>query len=276
MTETDRALVARAQSGDSGALQDLLERYQPRLLRFGLRMCGHREDAEDVVQESMMAAARTLSDFRGDASLSTWLYTIARSFCLKKRRRSKFAPAHEASLDDEDTRPQVRAVADPSRSPEEAAAISEVESAVQAAIRTLEDGQREVLVLRDVEGLSAKEVGEVTGLSVSAVKSKLHRARSNLRRTLDPVLGEIDARNGLPTADCPDIEALFSKSLEGEIDAELCGRMQQHVDACPRCRQTCEGLSLVLKTCQATPTPEVPPNVQASVRRAVRMLNRRD
>lgn len=275
MNPSDQDLVERAQAGDHRALEALLERYQPRLLRFGLRMCRHREDAEDIAQESMLAAARSLDGFRGESSLSTWLYTIARSFCLKKRRRSKFAPARDETLDESGSA-EAAAVADERRSPEESLASSELGDAVHAAIRALEGGQREVLVLRDVEGLSAQEVGAVTGLSVGAVKSKLHRARASLRRTLEPVIGDIDAREPRRSPECPDIEELFSKSLEGEIDAELCARMQRHVDGCPRCKKTCDALSLVLKTCQATPTPNVPSVVQASVRRALRQLNQRD
>lgn len=274
MEPSDDVLVARARTGDPQALEALLVRYQPRLLRFGLRMCGRAEDAEDVVQESMMAAVRSLPDFRGEASLSTWLYTIARSFCLKKRRRSKFAPEHEASLEDVEAQGRLH-VADPGATPEEAAFGAEMDDALRAAMLSLEEGQREVLLLRDVESLSAAEVAEVTGLSVSAVKSKLHRARASLRQRLQPVLGEIDARRE-GKSDCPDIEALFSRSLEGEVDAQLCARMQDHVDSCSRCKQTCSTLSLVLRTCQATPTPAVPAVVQASVRRALRQLTQRD
>ncbi len=268
--ETDEALVARAKAGDREATEALLGRYQPHLMRFGLRMCGRREDAEDVVQDSMMAAVRSLPEFREDAAVSTWLYAIARSFCIKKRRRSKYAPAHEASFDDEAQAGSLRSLAADEASPEELASSLELDAAVQAAISSIEPGQREVLVLRDVEGLSAQQVSEITGLAVGAVKSKLHRARASLRRALEPVLGELDAQVSSP--DCPDMEQLFSRSLEGEVDADLCRRMQAHVDACPRCKQACTTLSTVLKTCQASPLPEVPPAVKASVRRAVRLL----
>jgi RNA polymerase sigma-70 factor (ECF subfamily) len=91
-----------ARAGDAAALEALLIRYQPHLYRFGLRMCGNVEDAGDVAQESLMSMARSLRDFRGDASVSSWLYTIARRFCLRKRGRSKFAPAREESLDSPD------------------------------------------------------------------------------------------------------------------------------------------------------------------------------
>src|SRR6187402_3658693 len=96
---SDDELLAAARQGDAAALEMLLVRYQPHLYRCGLRMCGNVEDAGDVAQESLISMARSLRDFRGDSSVSSWLYTIARRFCIKKRRRSKFAPAREESLD---------------------------------------------------------------------------------------------------------------------------------------------------------------------------------
>ena len=152
---TDDELMAAARHGDAEALEALLIRYQPHLYRFGLRMCGNPEDAGEVAQESLISMARSLRGFRGDSSVSTWLYTIARRFCMKKRRRSKFAPAREESLDAPgiDT---ARRLADPSPSPEETAASRELEIALGRAIDALDPPHREVLVLRDVEGLSAR------------------------------------------------------------------------------------------------------------------------
>src|SRR5512145_119983 len=99
METSDQTLLLSAQGGDPKALGELIERHQRRVYRFGLKMCRDPEDAKDVLQETLIAAARTIRDFRGASSVSTWLYTIARSFCIKRRRRSKFAPEHEESLD---------------------------------------------------------------------------------------------------------------------------------------------------------------------------------
>jgi RNA polymerase sigma-70 factor (ECF subfamily) len=97
---TEAELLEAVRSGSSQALETLLERHEARLYRFARRLCRHHEDAEDVLQESLLAAARGLAAFRGASSIGTWLYTIARSFCIKKRRRSIFAPV-EVSLDSE-------------------------------------------------------------------------------------------------------------------------------------------------------------------------------
>src|SRR6266704_5730624 len=102
MTESsDLQLVDAARSGDARALEQLIERHQRRVYRFGLKMCRDPEDAKDVLQETLVAAARTIRDFRGASSVSTWLYTIARSFCIKKRRRGKFAPDEEQRIGSE-------------------------------------------------------------------------------------------------------------------------------------------------------------------------------
>src|SRR5664279_2091903 len=97
--ETESALLAAARRGDRAALSALLEQHQRKVFSFGVKMCGDAEDAKDVAQETLLTMARTVQDFRGDASLSTWLYTVARSFCIKKRRRTKGAPAFHEPLD---------------------------------------------------------------------------------------------------------------------------------------------------------------------------------
>jgi RNA polymerase sigma-70 factor (ECF subfamily) len=187
-SSSDDELLAAAREGDSAALETLLVRYQPHLYRFGLRMCGNVEDAGDVAQESLISMARSVRDFRGDSSVSSWLYTIARRFCIKKRRRSKFAPTREESLNAPET-DVAQHLADPGPNPEQTATNQELATALTHAIDALEPSQREVLVLRDVEGLSAPEVARILGISVEAVKSRLHRARVAIREELAPILG---------------------------------------------------------------------------------------
>ena len=99
--EADRELLVQARAGDAQALEQLLERHQAQVYRFGLKMCRDPEDAKDVLQDTLLAMARGVRDFRGASSISTWLYAIARSHCIKKRRKSKFAPEEERSLDTE-------------------------------------------------------------------------------------------------------------------------------------------------------------------------------
>ena len=267
---SDEDLLAGARRGDAEALEALILRYQPRLYRFGVKMCRDPEDASDVAQDTLLAMARSVRDFRGEASISTWLYTIARNFCIKKRRRRKFEPAREESLQAVDAERLERAI-DPSPDPERKAAGQEVEGALRSAIESLDGKQREVLVLRDIEGLSAPEVAKVLGSSVQAVKSRLHRARVAVRERVAPLLG-LPVATAPRQAGCRDVLRLFSRHLEGEIAPEVCADMEAHLRRCDRCRGACESLKRTLALCRATPAPEVPLSVRESVRDAIRVF----
>lgn len=266
---SDQQLLTAAQGGDARALGALLERYQDHIYRFGMKMCRHPDDAKDVLQDTLLAAARSIGDFRGGSSLSTWLYTIARSYCIKKRRRSKFAPAHEQSLE-QDVVDATGGPADSAKTPDEATQSREVQRALDTAIRGLDPEQREVLLLRDVEGLPASEVGKVLGISVAAVKSRLHRARIRVRERMLPVLGMPEPAAAPAASSCPDVLTLYSKHLEGEISASLCAEMERHLEGCARCRSTCDSLKQTLSFCSRLPVAEVPTSVQDSVRTALR------
>lgn len=266
--EEDAGLLERVRGGDEQALSALLERYQAQIYRFGLSMCRDPEDARDVLQDTLFAMAKGVRDFRGASSLSTWLFAVARSFCIKKRRRSRFAPAQEHSLDGAAGREALQ-VADEARSPQEALEGKQLEAALEEAITALEPKYREVLLLRDVEGLTAPEVAEVVGISVQAVKSRLHRARLRVREALAPLL---DVDEGAPSGEgaCPDVLSLFSRHREGEISAEVCARMERHLAVCPRCRSACDTLKETLALCRTSGgRVSVPEAVQRSVRAAI-------
>ncbi|MEP7051661.1 MAG: sigma-70 family RNA polymerase sigma factor [Pseudomonadota bacterium] len=266
MPDDDQRLLERARLGDADALEQLLERHQAQVYRFGLKMCRDPEDAKDVLQDTLLSVARNVRDFRGSSSISTWLYSVARSFCVKKRRKSKFAPKEAPSTLDS----AAEQVVDSGKTADEAIASKQVEQALEQAIGALEPMYREVLLLRDVEGLTAPEVARVTGASVQAVKSRLHRARLSVRMHVAPLLG---IPSDLPAAagTCPDVLALFSAHLEGEISAKVCAEMERHIEVCPRCKGACESLKRTLSLCQtAAPATQIPTAIQASVKVALR------
>ena len=158
-----------------------------RMYRFAQRLCGEAEDARDLVQETFLNAYRGLPDFRGEAQLSTWLYRIASRVCLAMRRRRKGEPERELSLEEfiptSDGELRLQIPAD-GLSPEQALENKQLRRALRQAIQKLPAKYRIVLVLCDMEELSAKEVGAVVGLNERAVKSRLHRARLFVRREL--------------------------------------------------------------------------------------------
>jgi RNA polymerase sigma-70 factor (ECF subfamily) len=258
---SDEELLGLARAGDRAAVDALLSRHQERIYRFGLKLCRDPETAKEVLQETLFAMARHMRDFRGASSLSTWLYTIARNFCLKKQRAAP--PEHE----------QLSALAnEPSdqRDPEETLAGKEIRDAFDRAIAELEPMYREVLLLRDVEGLTAPEVAEVLGLSVEAVKSRLHRARLRVRGRIAPLL---ETPEPAPKSDCPDVLSLFSQHLEGDISPSVCAAMERHLESCARCRNSCDSLKRTLGLCRTTTAP-LPPEIQASLRDQLRILFR--
>jgi RNA polymerase sigma-70 factor, ECF subfamily len=257
------ALLQAARSGDRAALSALLEQHQQRVFGFGMKMCGDAEDAQDVAQETLMTLVRSIPSFRGDSTLSTWLYTVARSFCIKKRRRTKGAPAHHEPLD----QASQEQASTPAQSPEQMLLGREAREAVATALDQLEPEAREVVILRDIEGLTAPEVAQVTGLSVAAVKSRLHRARQVLRENLMAVVGEGTGQP--PTPSCPDVLTLLSKKLEGEVSPDLCAEMEQHVEGCPHCKGLCDSLKRSLAVCKSFSSPSVPRHVQESLRQAI-------
>ncbi|MDR4464885.1 MAG: sigma-70 family RNA polymerase sigma factor [Nitrospira sp.] len=185
---TDRASPTPSLHARAAKSFDTLYRNHVDLVyRFAHRLCGEQEAAKDLVQETFLNAYRGFEKFRGDAQVSTWLYTIASRACLRMRRRRKGAPERELSLEEfiptSDGEFRLQIPID-GLSPEEALQNKQLRDALDNAIDQLPKKYKMVLVLRDMEGLSAKEVGTIMGLNERAVKSRLHRARLFVRRQL--------------------------------------------------------------------------------------------
>lgn len=264
----ERRLLSAARGGERKALDRLLQMLSGPVYRFGRGFCGDPHDAEDVAQVTLAAIARALHDFRGDSSLTTWAYTVARNACTRQRRRGAQAPARLESLDaGTPARPGALQVADSREDPHRALERTELRDALQHAIAGLPSAQREVLVLRDVEGLSAKQVGEALRISERAVKSRLHRARVALRERLAPYAPQAPAGPR-----CPDTARLVSRYLEGELDAEACARLEVHVKSCPDCGAACATLKDALVTCRSWRGEALPGPIRASLRKAIRQV----
>jgi RNA polymerase sigma-70 factor (ECF subfamily) len=255
---TDDELLARARAGDGDAIEALLTRYEPQIYRFALRMCGDEADARDTLQETMIAALGGLPGFRGEARLSTWLYQIARSFCIKQRRPGATV-RHGEELSPSTAAPS-------ETEPDARAHVHEIGAALAAALSALPPAHREAVVLRDVEGLSAEEAAEVAGVEVGALKSRLHRGRIELRAHLSALLGDEQAS----PAPCPELAHELVAYLDAEIDQATCAQVEAHLARCPRCAGACEALRHTVSLCRSIPGGEVPAPVRAAVRRALR------
>lgn len=262
---SEDSLLASARGGDAAAVDALIERRMAQIYKFGFQMCRDPEDAKDVAQDTLLAFARGVHDFRGDSSLSTWLYKVARSHCIKKRRKRQGEPARFESVESDETHD----LADGRDAPDEIAASRQIERVVDAAIRELDETSREVLILRDVEGLTAPEVAEVIGTSVQAVKSRLHRARLAVRERVTPALAD-ESTSPVGTA-CPDVAELLSKHLEDEIEPEVCVAMEQHLLVCPRCKGRCDSLRRSLALCRGMSEGNpLPAALQSEIRTGIR------
>lgn len=163
--------------------------YAPRIYNLARRMLGNDADAEDVTQDVLLQVVRKLDTFRGDAQLSTWLHRVTVNAALAHRQKRANRQKHEASESGEDlleTAAPETAVKRWNVSPEEPILAAEQQEIIEKAINTLPEPFRDVYVLADVEGLPNAEIGEILGLSVPAVKSRLHRARMRMRDLLAP------------------------------------------------------------------------------------------
>jgi RNA polymerase sigma-70 factor (ECF subfamily) len=185
--DRDTELIQAINSGQSDLFHDLVKRYEQKLYNFSLRMCRDPSDAEDMVQEAFLNVFRYLKDFRFETKFKNWLYRIAASTCIKKRRKSKFAPELELSLEDFIPKDEAEAqtqVPNWALMPLDQLLNEELADMVNQAILSLPEKYRLVIVLRDIEGFSTAETAQILGLSAANVKVRLHRARLFLREKL--------------------------------------------------------------------------------------------
>lgn len=179
-------LVERARAGDDHALDALLVAIEPVVQRFGRRLCRQDDDADDVKQDTLLALAQHLGDFEARSSLTSWVFALARSACVRRRRGLKNRP--HASTDD------LPDAIDAAPTPEDRLALREDTLALSRAVAALPRVHQEVLFLRDLEGRPAAEAAEALGITLDALKSRLHRAREALREELGPAhAGAFDA-----------------------------------------------------------------------------------
>jgi RNA polymerase sigma-70 factor, ECF subfamily len=185
----EQELVARLKRQDEAAFNELVRLYDKRVFRLVLRMLNDRAEAEDVAQEVFVTIFKAIGSFRGESKLSTWIYRIATNHCknrvkyLDRRARGKKTELDELSEHGAMESASMSSSAQVSR-PDEQAEANQIERIVRAAIAELDDDQRELVILRDVENLSYEEIQQITGLPEGTVKSRLHRARLVLMKAV--------------------------------------------------------------------------------------------
>ena len=199
MTETgthdDRALLSRAQAGDISAFEELVGRHQDRVYGLALRMTRSEPDAAEIAQDTFLSAYQHLPEFRGEAAFGSWVHRIAANNALMRLRHQRVRDlVVEEPVEPEFTDRGSLAEypeTDWSRRADDKVLDDELRRAIQLATDGLAEGYREVFLLKDVEGMSYEEISEMLGISVPAVKSRLHRARLALRQAIDDFYKEV-------------------------------------------------------------------------------------
>lgn len=257
--------------GDDASLEQALTLLQNTVFSFSMRVCGQREDAEDTMQEALLKLVPHLPKFDSPKALVVWLYKVAKNRCLMSRRRSKFAPHPDLSLEElmPDREELEQLGTDGNTNPETYAIRSEEAGRLRDAIQQLPPEYRIVLVLRDMEGLTDEEVAEITGLRSGTVRVRLHRARlfvrKKLMKGLKPLYGTAADASRAPSreqlgneqprpARCKAMFAELSNYLDEQLDDSLCEELERHLNGCEPCKAFLSSLEAMLEQCRTAPT----------------------
>ncbi|HYL12185.1 MAG TPA: sigma-70 family RNA polymerase sigma factor [Terriglobales bacterium] len=266
--------IALLQREDSQSLEEALALLQSTVFSFSMRVCGQREDAEDTTQEVLFKSLPYLPRFESPKALVVWLYKVAKNRCLMSRRKSKFAPQRELSLEElMPDRQELEQLAEGNRiNPESFAIRSEEARSLRAAIQKLPPQYRIVLVLRDMEGLTDQEVAEITGLRAGTVRVRLHRARLFVRKELMKLaqprraVREVKATAQPRPARCKAMFAELSDYLDEKLDDSLCEELEKHLDGCEPCKAFLSSLEVTIEQCRKVPSECPDPKKAAKLR----------
>jgi len=232
---------------------------------FSMHVCGRREDAEDTMQEVLVKSLPHLSRFENPKALVVWLYKVAKNRCLMSRRRSKFAPKQELSLEElMPDRRELETTVQLGVNPEDFAIRSQEARWLREAIQRLPPQYRIVLVLRDMEGLTDEETAEITGLRAGTVRVRLHRARLFVRkelikrrqgssRRIRPVSSRTATATEPRPVRCKAMFAELSTYLDEQLDDSMCEELEKHLDGCEPCKAFLSSLQATIEQCRKSP-----------------------
>jgi RNA polymerase sigma-70 factor (ECF subfamily) len=243
---------------DAESVDRALQLLHRTVLSFGMKVCGHREDAEDTVQEVLIHSLPHLAKLKEPRALSAWLYTAARNRCLQTRGKASYR--RSVALEDllpDDTELHELLIADRGASPETEAARREGRQMLHEAVLRLPVPYRLVLVLHDMEELDTETVGQVLSLRPATVRVRLHRARLLVRQEMNRLLSEKPkkTRSGKKaakrSAECREIFANLSEYLDGKLPPTTCDAMRQHIEGCPACVAFIRDLKQAIDRCRS-------------------------
>jgi len=274
--------VALLEKHDTRSMEQALELLQGTVFSFSMKVCGQREDAEDTMQEVLVKALPYLPKFESPRALLVWLYKVAKNRCLMSRRKSKFAPKQDLSLDElmPDRHELARLAKEGPVNPESLAIRSQQARRLREVIQELPPQYRIILVLRDMEGLTDEEVGDITGLRPGNVRVRLHRARLFVRQKLarlnhHPAAPKKTALRPHPAkttsekrpSSCKSLFAQLSNYLDEQLDVSLCEKLEQHLDSCEPCKAFLASLESTIEQLRTTPSDSLPKASAGKIRR---------
>lgn len=277
------------------AVEEAMGLLQNTVYSFSMKVCGHREDAEDTMQEVLSRSLGHLAKIQDPKALAVWLYTVTRNRCWRMRRKTASAPKHMLSLDElmPDELELSRLLRDPADSPEGNLLHTEQHHLLHQAVLRIPVQLRIVLVLHDMEELATEEVAQILDLRPGTVRVRLHRARlwvrREMNRTLSGEAGELEASkpdrssNDRPLrarkrpSDCRELFSNLSEYLDGKVEARTCEEMRGHIDACPACVVFLRDLRVAIDRCRSFEVPcdpTVAPRLRSVLTREyLRLLN---
>jgi len=274
-------VVQLIQRKDPKSLEEALGLLQKTVFSFSMKVCGQRQDAEDTMQEVLLKSVPNLPKFDSPKALMVWLYKVAKTRCLMSRRKSKFAPKENLSLEElmPDRQELQRLSGSPDGTPETSLLRRESAKRLREAVQKLPPEYRLILVLHDMEELSDTNVAEITGLRLGTIRVRLHRSRlfvrkelakqdqHSLRRQMSKSAGEIHS-SALPRQRrCKEMFAELSNYLDDELDDSLCEELEKHMDGCEPCKAFLSSLEKSIQLCRIAPNESPDPRIAAKLRR---------
>jgi len=269
------------QRKDSKSLEEALVLLQKTVFSFSMKVCGQRQDAEDTMQEVLLKSVLNLPKFDNPKALMVWLYKVAKNRCLMSRRKSKFAPKQDLSLEQlmPDRQELQKLSGGPDGTPETSLLRRENAKRLREAVQKLPPDYRLILVLHDMEELSDGDVAEITGLRLGTIRVRLHRARLFVRKELakqdrhrmrrEPAKpsGKIHLSSQPGQRRCKEMFAELSNYLDDELDDSLCEELEKHMDGCEPCKAFLSSLEKSIQQCRIAPNESPDPRIAVRLRR---------
>lgn len=242
------------------AIEEAIGLLQSTVFSFSMKMCGHRQDAEDTMQEVLFRSLNHLGKLDGPNALAAWLYTVARNRCHRIRRRQSGANGTKLSLDEliPDSDELQSLLADSRIGPEGTASHVEEQRFLHQAVLQLPTQLRIVLVLHDMEELTSEQIAKILAIQVGTVRVRLHRARLAVRKEMSGLLKGMAKQKPAKeqaisnrSAECRELFANLSEYLDARVEPQTCEQMKAHIERCPACVAFLKDLRAAVDRCRS-------------------------